>query len=88
MVEKYYNSFFTIEDGVIMSKKKETSLSAAEVLVKCLENEGVQYIFGIPGEENLDVMNALKFSTIKFITVRHEQGAAFMADMEKGLHTQ
>ena len=45
-----------------MSQKKETSLSAAEVLVKCLENEGVQYIFGIPGEENLDVMNALKFS--------------------------
>ena len=80
MVEKYYNSFFTIEEGVIMSQKKETSLSAAEVLVKCLENEGVQYIFGIPGEENLDVMNALKFSTIKFITVRHEQGAAFMAD--------
>ena len=64
-----------------MSQKKETSLSAAEVLVKCLENEGVQYIFGIPGEENLDVMNALKFSTIKFITVRHEQGAAFMADV-------
>ena len=81
MVEKYYNSFFTIEEGVIMSQKKETSLSAAEVLVKCLENEGVQYIFGIPGEENLDVMNALKFSTIKFITVRHEQGAAFMADV-------
>lgn len=44
-----------------MSQKKETSLSAAEVLVKCLENEGVQYIFGIPGEENLDVMNALNF---------------------------
>lgn len=56
-------------------------MNAAEMLVKCLENEGVQYIFGIPGEENLDVMNALISSSIRFITVRHEQGAAFMADM-------
>lgn len=56
-------------------------MNTAEVLVKCLENEGVKYIFGIPGEENLDVMNALKGSSIKFITVRHEQGAAFMADV-------
>lgn len=64
-----------------MNQQKKTSLSTAEVLVKCLENEGVQYIFGIPGEENLDVMNALKLSSIKFITVRHEQGAAFMADV-------
>lgn len=55
--------------------------NTAEVLVKCLENEGVEYIFGIPGEENLEVMNALKKSSIKFITVRHEQGAAFMADV-------
>ena len=56
-------------------------LDTAEVLVKCLENEGVEYIFGIPGEENLDVMNALVNSKIRFITVRHEQGAAFMADV-------
>lgn len=56
-------------------------MNTAEVLVKCLENEGVKYIFGIPGEENLEVMNALKHSTIEFITVRHEQGAAFMADV-------
>ncbi len=56
-------------------------MNTAEMLVKCLENEGVQYIFGIPGEENLDMMNALKHSSIRFITVRHEQGAAFMADM-------
>ena len=55
--------------------------NTAQVLVKCLENEGVEYIFGIPGEENLEVMNALKKSSIKFITVRHEQGAAFMADI-------
>jgi acetolactate synthase-1/2/3 large subunit len=54
---------------------------AAELLIKCLENEGVEYIFGIPGEENLHVMDALRGSSIQFITVRHEQGAAFMADV-------
>ena len=56
-------------------------MKAAEVLVKCLENEEVEFIFGIPGEENLDVMDALLDSRIKFITTRHEQGAAFMADV-------
>ncbi|MBO5057562.1 MAG: acetolactate synthase large subunit [Lachnospiraceae bacterium] len=56
-------------------------MNAAEALIKSLENEGVKYIFGIPGEENLAVMQALKNSSIRFITVRHEQGAAFMADM-------
>ena len=60
--------------------EKETC-TAAEVLVKCLENEGVEYVFGIPGEENLDMMNALAESDIRVIVVRHEQGAAFMADM-------
>lgn len=44
--------------------------NTAKVLVKCLENEGVEYIFGIPGEENLEVMRALTYSKIKFITVR------------------
>lgn len=56
-------------------------MNTAEVLVRCLENEGVKYIFGIPGEETLEIMNALKDSDIEFITVRHEQGAAFMADV-------
>jgi len=56
-------------------------MKAAEVFVKCLENEEVEYIFGIPGEENLDVMDALLDSNIKFVTTRHEQGAAFMADV-------
>ncbi len=55
--------------------------TAAELFVRCLENEGVEYIFGIPGEENLHVMDALLDSPIKFLTVRHEQGAAFMADV-------
>ena len=57
------------------------SQSAAELLVKCLENEGVRYIFGIPGEENIDIMDALLSSSIKFVTCHHEQGAAFMADV-------
>ncbi|MCF7984772.1 MAG: acetolactate synthase large subunit [Thiohalocapsa sp.] len=56
-------------------------MRAAELFVRCLENEGVEYIFGIPGEENLDVMDALIDSPIRFVTVRHEQGAAFMADV-------
>jgi len=56
-------------------------MKAAELFVRCLENEGVEYIFGIPGEENLDVMDALLSSRIRFISTRHEQGAAFMADV-------
>ncbi|HHO48145.1 MAG TPA: acetolactate synthase large subunit [Desulfobacteraceae bacterium] len=55
--------------------------TAAQLFVQCLENEGVEYIFGLPGEENLHVVDALLDSPIKFITVRHEQGAAFMADV-------
>jgi len=56
-------------------------MKAANLFVRCLENEGVEYVFGIPGEENLDIMDALLDSSIKFITTRHEQGAAFMADV-------
>ncbi len=56
-------------------------LNTAELLVQCLENEGVEYVFGLPGEENLHILQALKHSSIKFITTRHEQGAAFMADV-------
>jgi acetolactate synthase-1/2/3 large subunit len=56
-------------------------LNVAEVLVHCLESEGVEYVFGLPGEENLHVLEALKDSSIQFITTRHEQGAAFMADV-------
>src|ERR671926_622637 len=55
-------------------------MRAAELMVKCLKNEGVEYIFGLRGEENIDVMDALLDSRIRFITTRHEQGAAFMAD--------
>ncbi len=56
-------------------------MNAAKLFIKCLENEGVKFIFGIPGEENLDIMDALLDSDIQFITTRHEQGAAYMADV-------
>lgn len=56
-------------------------MNTAELLVRCLENEGVRYIFGLPGEENMAVLEALAGSSIQFITTRHEQGAAFMADV-------
>lgn len=57
-------------------------MNTAQLLVKCLEEEGVEYIFGIAGEENLAFIDALKDSEkIRFVTVRHEQGAAFMADV-------
>ena len=56
-------------------------LNTAELLIECLENEGVEYIFGLPGEENLDILESLRNSSIQFITTRHEQGAAFMADV-------
>ena len=54
-------------------------MKATELIVKCLENEGVQYIFGVPGEENMDLLDALLDSSIRFVLTRHEQGAAFMA---------
>ncbi len=56
-------------------------MKAAELFIKCLENEGVECIYGVPGEENLEFMDALLDSSIRFVTVRHEQGAAFMADV-------
>ena len=55
------------------------SLKASDLFVKALEAEGVEYIFGIPGEENLDFLESLRTSKIKFILTRHEQGAGFMA---------
>src|SRR5690242_18920667 len=54
---------------------------ASEVFVECLEAEGVKYVFGIPGEETLDLSESLADSSIQFVPVRHEQGGAYMADM-------
>ena len=58
-----------------MSERK-----ASEVFVECLEAEGVEYVFGIPGEETLDLNESLADSSINFVPVRHEQGGAYMAD--------
>ena len=57
------------------------NVKTSDLFVKCLENEGIEYIFGVPGEENADFLMSLHQSTkIKFILTRHEQGAAFMAE--------
>ena len=80
--DEYIRRYLEIskQTGVV-SEPMDFERTTADLLVECLEQEGVKYIFGIPGEENLDLMNAIeKSSIIKFITTRHEQGAAFMAD--------
>jgi acetolactate synthase-1/2/3 large subunit len=55
--------------------------SVAELIVRCLENEGVQHVFGIPGEENIHLVRALSESSIRYVLVRHEQAASFMAEV-------
>ncbi len=55
--------------------------TAAQLMVRCLESEGVSFVFGIPGEENIRFVQALAESKIRFVLTRHEQGAAFMAEM-------
>jgi acetolactate synthase-1/2/3 large subunit len=55
--------------------------SVAELVVRCLENEGVTHVFGIPGEENIRLTHALSRSSIRYILVRHEQAASFMAEV-------
>src|SRR5271157_5916839 len=55
-------------------------MKTCDLIVKCLENEGVDRIFGIPGEETLDFMDSLSRSKIAFVLTRHEQAAAFMAN--------
>ena len=55
-------------------------MNGAELFVECLENEGVKYVFGVPGEENAHLLLALEKSPIRFMMTRHEQAAAFMAE--------
>src|ERR671920_1564181 len=59
-----------------MAKRK-----ASDVFVECLENEGVKHVFGIPGEETLDLNESLANSSVEFVPVRHEQGGAYIADV-------
>ena len=54
-------------------------IKASDLMVRALENEGVEYVFGVPGEENLDFLESLRNSSIRLILTRHEQGAGFMA---------
>ncbi|MBF0522962.1 MAG: biosynthetic-type acetolactate synthase large subunit [Candidatus Omnitrophica bacterium] len=61
-------------------KQKDTQLTGAQTLLKCLESEGVEYIFGIPGGVVIPIFDALVESKMKFILTRHEQGATHMAD--------
>ncbi|MGK0223506.1 MAG: acetolactate synthase-1/2/3 large subunit [Limisphaerales bacterium] len=57
-------------------------MKASDLFVKCLESEGIEYIFGVPGEENADFMMSLeKSDSVRFVLTRHEQGAAFMAEI-------
>ncbi len=55
--------------------------TVAELVVRCLENEGVRFVFGIPGEENIHLVDALARSPIRYVLVRHEQAASFMAEV-------
>jgi acetolactate synthase-1/2/3 large subunit len=56
------------------------TMKASDLFIRCLEAEGVSHIFGVPGEENADIMISLMTSSIDFVLCRHEQAAAFMAD--------
>jgi len=56
-------------------------MKVSDLFVKCLENEGVRYVFGVPGEENEDLLFSLENSSIRFVPTRHEQGAAFIANV-------
>ena len=57
-------------------------MKASDLFVRCLEAEGIEYIFGVPGEENADFVMSLESSdSITFVLTRHEQGAAFMAEV-------
>jgi acetolactate synthase-1/2/3 large subunit len=65
-----------------MTESKSTNKqTAADLIVRCLENEGVEYVFGIPGEENIHFVDALSGSGIRYVLVRHEQAASFMAEI-------
>ena len=57
-------------------------MTGAELLVRCLENERLEQMFGVPGEENIAVLEVIRDSKIHFLQTRHEQGAAFMADVQ------
>ena len=69
----------SLDTRIPESLSPDTRIKASDLLVKALENEGVEYVFGVPGEENLDFLESLRTSKIRLILTRHEQGAGFMA---------
>jgi acetolactate synthase I/II/III large subunit len=77
--------YIGVGNNMMMEDNKKETKTVAQLLVRCLENEGVKYIFGISCEENIYFIDALKnsssSSSIRFILVHHEQSASFMADM-------
>ncbi|HMG42079.1 MAG TPA: acetolactate synthase large subunit [Acidimicrobiales bacterium] len=64
-----------------MTTNGEPAGGVARLIVRCLENEGVTHVFGIPGEENIHLVEALSASSIRYVLVRHEQAASFMAEV-------
>jgi acetolactate synthase I/II/III large subunit len=64
---------------MLITNAKENRLKGSDLIVRALENEGVEYIFGVPGEENLDMVESLRTSKIQLVVTRHEQVAGFMA---------
>ena len=75
--ERTCQTVFAIQPATIVASVS----TAAQLMVKCLENEGVAVVFGIPGEENIRFVQALAASDIRYVLTRHEQAAAFMAEM-------
>src|ERR671935_3252063 len=69
-----------MSQDVTVRQEVPSKRKASDVFVECLEAEGVKYVFGIPGEETLDLNQSLDDSSIQFVPVRHEQGGAYMAD--------
>jgi acetolactate synthase-1/2/3 large subunit len=65
----------------VLRRRQGGPVKASDLFVRCLETEGVKQIFGVPGEENADLMISLEDSPIEFVLTRHEQGAAFMAEV-------
>src|SRR6201992_3526058 len=62
------------------ARNRQMTPLVADLMVECLEHEGVTHVFGIPGEENIHLVDALSRSSIRFVLVRHEQAASFMAE--------
>ena len=72
-------SSFLQRSTISPAQRTASDVQGSDLLVAALENEGVERIFGIPGEENLDVVESLRHSSIELVITRHEQAAVFMA---------